>query len=77
MTYQYIKVTGKNPAELKKRIDDNLGRGYELFKQGEERKGHSTWKRGTRDYRYKYHGRDEYTKYIAVMRREKVEVPGD
>lgn len=72
MSYFYTELNGADPAELERRVNDLIGRGFEVFSRSESMETKSIYKRTDSIGRSKiaFDRREDYHKYSVVMRRE-------
>lgn len=74
MRYFYTELNSANPEELERRVNDLIGRGFEVFSRSESLETKAIYKRTDSIGRSKraFDRREDYNKYSVVMRRENV-----
>lgn len=74
MSYFYTEVKGINRQEVDRRVNDLIGRGFEVYSRSESLETKSIYKRTDSIGRSKraFDRREDYEKYSVVMRRENI-----
>ncbi|MDN4609146.1 hypothetical protein [Sporosarcina highlanderae] len=74
MRYFYIEVKDINQSEVDKRVDDLIGRGFEVHSRSESVETKAIYKRTKSIGRSKaaFDRREDYQRFSVVMRRENV-----
>lgn len=72
MSYFYTNVTGIDPEQVNRRVNDLIGRGFEVHSRSEAHDTKTIYKRTDSIGRSKraFDRREDITKYSVVMRRE-------
>lgn len=74
MSYFYTEVKGINRQEVDRRVNDLIGRGFEVYSRSESLETKAIYKRTDSIGRSKraFDRREDYEKYSVVMRRENI-----